>query len=191
MPQVSAVSTYTETFLSQQEATALFQELMQCPALTNMLELETPSGSFKYDFGKMMFLDHDLVGKNAFPAAIWGNNMEWSKPMLSIKKRIEGMLNEEFQTCVCIYYPDGNSGVDFHSDEIAFGDTATIPSISLGEERHFCLREKATQEVHTTLLKHGSLIVMEEGCQQYFEHSLPVDAKYLNPRINLTFRKYG
>ncbi|MFX0557696.1 alpha-ketoglutarate-dependent dioxygenase AlkB [Maribacter sp. CXY002] len=96
-----------------------------------------------------------------------------------------------FQTCVCIFYPDGNSGIDYHSDKTAFGDTAIIPSISLGEERQFCLREKKNMSTTKLILKHGSLLVMKDGCQERFEHSLPTDVKYLKPRINLTFRKYG
>ena len=41
------------------------------------------------------------------------------------------------------------------------------------------------------LLEHGSLLVMKKDCQEYYEHSLPENPEYLNPRVNLTFRKYG
>lgn len=190
--QFSDVIDYNEAFMTSEEANALFKELMCFSKLTNMAELMIANGGrFECNFGKMMFIDRELLEKDAFPESVWGNNMEWTERMLRLKKRVEQNTNTEFQTCVCIFYPDGNSGIDFHSDEVAFGDTSIIPSISLGEERHFCLREKKTMEMNTLVLKHGSLVTMKDGCQMHFEHSLPEDSKYLKPRINLTFRKYG
>lgn len=189
---IQDVTSYNAGFITTEEGNVLFEQLMQYPKLTNMVEIELPGGNkMEYDFGKMMFLDEALIQKNALPTSAWGNTMVWSEPMLAIKKRIENHVKHKFSVCVCIYYPDGNAGVDFHSDEVAFGNTDIIPSISLGEEREFCLREKKTREVHSFQLKHGSLLTMGPGCQQYYEHSLPIDPKYLKPRINLTFRKYG
>ena len=74
---------------------------------------------------------------------------------------------------------------------IAYGDTNIIPSISLGEEREFQLRENATQEIYNITLENGSMIIMGENCQKNYEHALPPHSKYKNARINLTFRKYG
>ena len=186
------VISYSPNFLTKKEASELFQLLMKYSKLTNMLEIELQNGSkIRYNFGKMMFIDSNLIHKNTFPKAAWGNSMEWPKEILPLKKQIEDFTNCKFQTCVCVFYPDGNSGVAYHSDEMAFGDTDIIPSISLGEERLFFLREKQTKKENSMLLKHGSLLVMKEGCQQYYEHSLPENPEYLKPRINLTFRKYG
>ena len=111
--------------------------------------------------------------------------------MKIVKEKVETYTGHQFETCVCIYYPDGNSGVGYHSDFIAFGDTTLIPSLSLGEDRIFKLREKETLIEHEILLNNGSLIIMGEHCQERYEHSLPENSKYKNPRINLTFRKYG
>ena len=190
--QFHEIIDYTESFLTVAEADALFQQLMGDEKLTEMMEIDfIATGKATYDFGKMMFLDQDLIEKKAFPPTVWGNNKVWTEYMLPLKKKIERKVNHEFHVCVCIYYPDGNSGVAYHSDAIAFGDTSIIPSISLGEERVFSLREKETGKVNDMVLKHGSLLVMKEGCQEYYEHSLPIDATYLKPSINLTFRKYG
>ncbi len=86
--------------------------------------------------------------------------------MYTIKERVENVVGHQFQTCVCVYYPDGNSGVDYHSDSVAYGDTNVIASVSLGQERLFNLREKATQKEHELLLHQGSLLIMGEGCQE-------------------------
>lgn len=74
---------------------------------------------------------------------------------------------------------------------MAYGDTSTIPSLSLGEERKFCLREKQTLKVAEVLLKNGSLLIMGKDCQEKYEHALPIDSNYKKGRINITFRKYG
>ena len=111
--------------------------------------------------------------------------------MKKLKEKIENFTNRKFEVCVLIYYPDGNSGVDFHSDYVAFGDTSIIPSISLGEEREFKFREKESEVEVSQTLENGSLILMGRYCQKRYEHSLPINPKYKEPRINLTFRKYG
>ncbi|TDQ28617.1 alpha-ketoglutarate-dependent dioxygenase AlkB [Tenacibaculum caenipelagi] len=191
--KLNNVISYSPNFLTKENATNLFQQLIRYSELTDMMEIENPmgGGKIKYNFGKMMFIDSDLIHKDAFSKAIWGNTIEWPEFMLPLKKQVEEYTNQEFKTCVCIYYPDGSSGIDYHSDKIAFGDTDIIPSISLGEERLFYLRENKTMIENKVLLEHGSLLVMKDGCQEHYEHSLPVNPEYQKPRINLTFRKYG
>jgi alkylated DNA repair dioxygenase AlkB len=139
----------------------------------------------------MMFIDGNLFEEKKFPASIWGPNQIWSDKMTLVKDRVEDYTGHKFETCVCIYYPDGNSGIDYHSDAAAFGDTSIIASVSIGEERVFRLRERETMTVHELLLESGSLLIMGEGCQDRFEHALPLDSNYKKARINLTFRKYG
>ena len=192
MIKINDVASYHECFLKAEEANELFEHLMEYSELTAMMEFETAAGdTFKFDFGKMMFLDKELIEENEFPESIWWKNRVWSEKMLSLKKRIESETGTEFRTCVCIFYPDGNSGIAYHSDKTAFGDTSIIPAMSLGEERLFSLRENDTMKETILELKHGSLLIMENGCQDHFEHSLLVNPNYKNPRISLTFRKFG
>ncbi|NNM17235.1 MAG: DNA repair protein [Croceitalea sp.] len=191
-PQIHEVISYQDDFLKKEEANSLFKHLIKYDDLTEMMVMQAATGdTFKCNFGKMMFIDNDLIATNKFPAIIWGTSTSWSEEMLTIKQRVEQLTQTEFKTCVCIYYPDGNSGVDFHSDRSAFGDTSILPSLSLGEERKFCLRNIKSKEETCMVLKHGSLVVMQNGCQEHYEHSLPINPAYKNPRINITFRKYG
>ncbi|GEQ85846.1 hypothetical protein ULMS_13540 [Patiriisocius marinistellae] len=190
MKQLIDVFNYHEDFMSIQEANELFEYLMGIKTLTSMLEIDTETGdSFTFNFGKMIFVDKELKEQNRFPKENWGKSLEWSKHIIPLKKRIEQHTNCEFKTCVCIFYPDGNSGVDYHADKIAFGDTSIIPAISLGEERPFKLRENKSRKEIGLFLKHGSLLIMGARCQDDFEHSLPEDASFKQPRISLTFRK--
>lgn len=39
-------------------------------------------------------------------------------------------------------------------------------------------------------LPNGSLLLMGDGCQERYEHSLPLDPGCTAPRINLTFRPF-
>lgn len=183
---------YIQQFLNLEEATSLFQEfesdykLPDCPIVYNINGEE-----FKSDFGKITVMDQELYDQNKFPKAIYGNTMIWPTSLRQIKERIEDLTQRKFQFCVCIYYPDGNTGVDFHTDPPAFGDTTVIPSLSLGEERNFLLKEIETGVIHEMQLAVGSLLIMGEHCQERYEHCLPVDPAYKNPRINMTFRQYG
>ncbi len=179
-------------FLKTPEALELFHELLTYHKLTSKFTLTLANGEqYQENYGKMMFIEGHLFEENRFPESIWGPNQIWSDKMTLVKDRIERDTGHTFETCVCIYYPDGNSGVDYHSDAPAFGDTTHIASISMGAERIFHLREKQNKKVNEMVLKNGSLLLMGEGCQDRYEHALPLDSNCKSPRINLTFRKYG
>lgn len=182
---------YYQHFLTPVEAEALFQEFESDYSIGNCPIVSEVNGKeFRTEFGKITVMDQALYDKNAFPSSIYGMTMPWPSSLKDIKGRIEVLTARKFQFCVCIYYPDGNSGVDFHSDPPAFGDTAVIPSLSLGEERNFLLKEKASEAIHEMVLASGSLLIMGEHCQERYEHCLPVDPIYKKPRINMTFRQY-
>ncbi|MEM9835730.1 MAG: alpha-ketoglutarate-dependent dioxygenase AlkB [Bacteroidota bacterium] len=182
---------YHDDFLTEPEASDLFGELLQVVQQIHHEPSTVDGTRCKVNFGKVMFIDQQLMDKNVFPEAHWGATRIWFGRLAKLKARVEEFTGRAFQVCVLIYYPDGHAGVDFHTDYPAFGDTSLIPSVSLGEERVFKFREKASGEVLALALAHGSLVIMGAGCQEHYEHSLPVDAVYKNPRINLTFRKYG
>lgn len=182
---------YIAGFLDFKEAQDLFLELSD---VVNQTFFHLPSEKGKrvdFNFGKVMFVDQNLLDENRFSEEHWGITMGWFGSLKKLKDKIEKFTNNEFQTCVLIYYPDGNSGVDFHSDYSAFGDTTLIPSISLGEAREFKFREKESRIEFTQLLTDGSLIIMGKHCQERYDHSLPLNHNCKKPRINLTFRKFG
>lgn len=182
---------YIHPFLSKNESNNLYNHLIESFNLTQLHSIMINGELLQYNFGKIMFIDQDLYETNKLPTAHWGRTTVWSEEMTALKNRIEKTASLEFQTCVCIFYPNGNSGVDYHSDYPAFGDTTVIPSVSLGEERIFNLREKETKKEHSFLLQNGSLIIMGAHCQERYEHALPTNPIYKNGRINLTFRQYG
>lgn len=183
---------YSPRFMSKEEADRLFNYLIGIAELTNMHQSNSFTNEpLDHNFGKLMFINDALFHDNAFPQEIWGRTKIWSEEILWLKEKIEHHTNNSFDVCVCIYYPDGHSGITYHTDFIAYGDTSLIPSMSLGEEREFRLREIETKQESIMILEHGSLLIMGKHCQELYEHSLPVNPKYKHPRINMTFRKYG
>lgn len=182
---------YFSDFLALKDSEALFFELHDIIKKTNFRPKTGDEVTHEVNFGKIMFLDENLLVENVFPEEQWGPTSGWTNKLKILKESIENFTNQKFEVCVLIFYPDGNSGVDYHSDYTAFGDTSIIPSISLGEEREFKFREKDSQEEFSQSLENGSLIIMGKYCQERYEHCLPLNPKYKNPRINLTFRKYG
>lgn len=188
---LSCEAAYYPDFISKEESTAIFKHLIQNFDLTNRSVKLANGVSHPVNFGKVMFMDQNLFDENKLPSHIWGNIAVWSKEMQAVKEKIELFTGHQFQVCVCIYYPDGNSGVDFHSDFVAFGNTSYIPSVSLGEAREFVLRNKMDGQKTSIELGDGSLVIMGNNCQELYEHALPENPKYKNARINLTFRKFG
>jgi alkylated DNA repair dioxygenase AlkB len=88
------------------------------------------------------------------------------------------------------FYHDGNEGMGWHSDdEESIEDNSTIASVSFGAERKFYFKHKQSKKIISVLLEHGSLLLMKEGTQKNWLHSLPKSKKITLPRINLTFRR--
>lgn len=183
---------YVEEFLSAEESRKLYSQLISEYDIANVkMKLLVDEKITYLDTRKIMFMDEDLYTNDKFPALIWGKTAVWSDELRKVQKKVEAFTGIQFGVCVCIYYPDGNSGVAYHSDFTAFGDTTVIPSISLGAERTFCLRAKESSEVYEMMLKNGSMLIMGENCQERYEHSLPTNSVYTKGRINLTFRQNG
>jgi alkylated DNA repair dioxygenase AlkB len=107
-----------------------------------------------------------------------------------IKQKIEETTNYPFNAVLCNLYRDGQDSMGWHSDnEAELGEDPVIASLSLGSQRTFRLRElKNRKETVDFELSHGSLLVMKEGVQNEWEHSVPKRLRVKQQRINLTFR---
>jgi alkylated DNA repair dioxygenase AlkB len=115
----------------------------------------------------------------------------WNQTLLKLKKIVEQISNDSFNSCLLNLYHDGSEGMSWHSDnEASLGKNTTIASVSFGAERRFCFRHKQSKKNVELLLENGSLLLMKGETQTHWLHSLPKSAKIRSPRINLTFRKY-
>jgi len=182
---------YYESFLNQKTAHELYEYLLKKQQVDIPHSMLVQGERLRYNFGKLTFIDENLLRVDVFPEVQMGRTTAWPEELKNLKKEVESLAGKEFQIGVCIFYPDGISGVDYHSDLPAIGDTNCLPSLSLGEERQFSLRHIASQKEFHIELKNGSLIIMGDKTQDLYEHALLTNPIYKNGRINITFRQYG
>ena len=110
--------------------------------------------------------------------------------LILIKKKIEELSGETFNSCLLNLYHDGNEGMAYHSDaEKDLKKNGAIASISFGAERKFSFKHKDSKERVDVFLENGSLLVMKGDTQTNWLHRLPPTKKIFSERINLTFRQ--
>jgi len=117
--------------------------------------------------------------------------LTWTAELIELKKKVEAMTGEIFNSCLLNLYHDGNEGMAWHSDgEVDLKKHGAIASLSLGAERRFCFKHKKDgQEKVELILRHSGLLVMKDETQTHWLHRLPLSTKILTARINLTFRQ--
>ena len=149
---------------------------------------------YKLNRKTLVLIDENL--SNYIIPKIWGENVNlitFDDEIKEIKNKLEKEFDYKFNICLCNYYPNGKSNISFHSDNEEKGDIECIASISIGATREFAFRKKddSTKEIIKKInLESGSLLVMDSGCQQNYEHALLVDKEIKEPRLNITFRHF-
>ena len=115
--------------------------------------------------------------------------LPWTKELIELKKLVEEESSETYNSCLLNLYHTGDEGMAWHSDaEKDLKKNGAIGSVSFGAERKFSFKHKASKEVVSILLEHGSLLVMKGVTQTNWLHRLPPTKKIFQARINLTFR---
>ncbi|KAL9253823.1 DNA oxidative demethylase ALKBH2-like protein [Drosera capensis] len=151
----------------------------------------------------------ELVYSGYKPHAYSWDDFPQLKELLQIVQK--ALPGSTFNSLLLNRYKGGNDYVAWHSDdETLYGDTPEIASVSFGCEREFLLKKKPirgsqdkgskeapaskrlkksdTNDQHSFVLKHGSLLVMRGYSQRDWMHSVPKRVKADSVRINLTFR---
>lgn len=115
--------------------------------------------------------------------------LPWTAELLELKDIVENESNETFNSCLLNLYHDGSEGMTWHSDgETDLKKNGAIASLSLGADRKFAFKHKASKLKVDCFLEHGSLLIMKANTQDHWLHRLPPTTKVKTPRINLTFR---
>ena len=113
----------------------------------------------------------------------------WTNELLEIKKTVEKLTNETYNSCLMNLYHNGQEGMSWHSDaEKQLKKNGAIASVSFGISRKFAFKHKLNHEKIALQLENGSLLVMKGETQQHWLHKLPTTTKITTARINLTFR---
>lgn len=113
----------------------------------------------------------------------------WLPILDELKAIVEKESGERYNSCLLNLYHDGSEGMAWHSDaEKDLKKNGAIGSLSFGAERKFSFKHKKTKETISTVLQHGSLLIMKGTTQRNWLHRLPLTKKECVPRVNLTFR---
>ena len=182
---------YQVDFLNKKEADNLFNEIVEDFDVTNKIIRMFDGSEHVGETGIYLFADPELTSYEALPE-VWGGRSAWTASLEAVRDKIYRVTGHYFQVARSVYYQDGSEGVDFHTDPPAYGDTSVIASLSLGVEREFVMRKiDDPDDCFTLRLAPGSLLIMGAGCRDQYQHALPKNENCLQPRLNLTFRKYG
>ncbi len=117
--------------------------------------------------------------------------LPWTPTLLNIKRQVEALVENEFNSVLLNYYRDQNDGMGMHSDdERELGPQPAIASLSLGEVRSFLLKHKSRKDLKTVklALAAGSLLLMQGETQRFWRHGINKERQPCGPRVNLTFR---
>jgi alkylated DNA repair dioxygenase AlkB len=113
----------------------------------------------------------------------------WHPVLLKIKKNIETVSGEKFNSVLANLYRDGSDSMGWHSDdESSIKQDTSIASVSFGEQRPIFFKHKTDDISFSIDQSHGSLIIMNGETQKFWKHSIKKSKKLMKPRINLTFR---
>lgn len=114
----------------------------------------------------------------------------WPAFLSPIRRKLEYDTSRPFNSVLCNWYRDGADSMGWHSDdEPELGPAPMVASLTLGQARRFQFRRRGETRVHSSLeLGHNSLLLMESGVQEQWQHQVPKSRKPLAARLNLTFR---
>ncbi|BBN80549.1 hypothetical protein PA25_05340 [Pseudoalteromonas sp. A25] len=183
---------YYSNFMSDELSTSLLNWLMSEFDLSQPEELEFPDGTRSSILPwRMMFLAPNLASSDQFPLH-HGRRADTCAELEQLRHQIAQCTGVNLAVAVCLYYPNGEESLGFHSDLPAFGSTDVIASISLGAQREFLIRSQNNlSEQQSVTLEHGSLLVMGKGFQDMYEHAVARGAVDMGPRFNISFRQFG
>lgn len=114
----------------------------------------------------------------------------WNKGLLFIKEQIDKIATVEFNSVLMNWYRDGNDYMSWHTDaEKELGKNPVIASVNFGATRRFLIKRSDDPSIKIEFpLQHGTLLIMKDELQHYWQHSVPKQRKVKETRVNLTFR---
>ena len=130
-------------------------------------------------------------GKDYTYSGIRLDPLPWTQALLAIKRSVEAVAGNYFNSVLLNYYRDHRDSMGLHSDdEPELGERPIIASFSLGEERTLIFKHKTKRDMKPVRLRleSGSLLLMKGQTQRHWKHRINKETRPHGPRVNLTFR---
>lgn len=184
---------FDPSFLTKEEADILFNHLFNDIPWRESSMVASDGNTYT-----LPRLQHWMADSPDVKAQLYqkGGPLNWSDAVLSVKNKLEKLLNVKFDYVLLNYYRNGKDKIGFHRDDEADEEGKNvIASVSIGCSRTFLIKpfkgskQFINENTNTFILNHGSLIVMDGDTQKGWVHSIRENKKLKEPRINLTFRK--
>ena len=114
-----------------------------------------------------------------------------TQTLLELLNQIQMVSHHGFNCVLLNLYRNGADSNGWHADnEKELGKQPIIASYSFAATRFFHFKHRKIKfQKYKMELHHGSLLLMEGEMQEHWLHQIPKTKKFLEPRINLTFRK--
>ncbi|MBW4616366.1 MAG: alpha-ketoglutarate-dependent dioxygenase AlkB [Desmonostoc vinosum HA7617-LM4] len=178
--------TYYPDFLSKQEANELYQHCLGLQWKQNQIKMlgkTMPVPRLELMYG-------DEGCDYLYSKSVLLKPLPWTEPLANLRDKITAATGYSFRIVIGNQYRSGQDGIGWHSDnEASMGLEPVIASVSLGSVRKFQIKPIGKKPTDFWL-EHGSLLVMQRGCQSTHLHQVPKTSKFVTTRINLTFRPH-
>ncbi|MBD2357431.1 alpha-ketoglutarate-dependent dioxygenase AlkB [Tolypothrix sp. FACHB-123] len=178
--------TYYPEFLSQEEAGVLYQHCLKLQWQQNQIKM----------VGKTLLVPRleciygDEGCEYLYSKSVLLKPLPWTSLLAELRDRITALAGYKFNIVIGNQYRSGQDSIGWHADnEQSMGHNPAIASISLGAERKFQIKPIKGKPTDFWL-EHGSLLIMQPGCQSTHLHQVPKTKKLVSTRINLTFRPH-
>ncbi|MEA5504330.1 alpha-ketoglutarate-dependent dioxygenase AlkB [Halotia wernerae UHCC 0503] len=178
--------TYYPGFLTLQEANELYQHCLQLQWRQNQIKMLgkiIPVPRLECIYG-------DAGCNYLYSNSVFLKPLTWTDTLSTIRDRITALTGYNFRIVIGNQYRTGQDSIGWHADnEESMGLNPAIASVSLGSLRKFQIKPRNGRTTDFWL-EHGSLLVMQRGCQSTHLHQVPKTNKVVRTRINLTFRPH-
>jgi alkylated DNA repair dioxygenase AlkB len=113
---------------------------------------------------------------------------KWTPLILELKSLVEALTGQTYEQAACNFYPDGGTGIGWHSDK---KHPEMIVSVSFGAVRAFRLAPiGSATATYSIELAHGSLLLIPGKVNDAYKHMVPESRRVTEARINITFRRF-
>lgn len=176
---------YAPDFFSEEESDVYFRELLQGinwqQESIRMFGRELPMPRLTAWYGD----------KGYTYSGLHNRPQPWLPLLQELKEKVEQASGQSYNSVLLNLYRSGSDSMGWHADdEPELGQEPGIASLSFGGERSFKFRHRTRKDLKpvSITLRHGSLLLMQGPTQHHWLHHIPKTARFVQPRINLTFR---